>query len=71
MHDPRKPHLATMKRILRYLQGTLELGLHLFHIVPDDLVVYYDVDWAGYPDTRRSTSGYAVFLGDNPISWSS
>ncbi|XP_066323655.1 uncharacterized mitochondrial protein AtMg00810-like [Miscanthus floridulus] len=71
MHDPREPHLGAMKRILRYLQGTLDLGLHLHRTSPADLIVYTDADWAGCPDTRKSTSGYAVFLEDNLISWSS
>jgi hypothetical protein len=35
------------------------------------LIVYSDADWAGCPDTRRSTSGYCVYLGDNVVSWSS
>jgi hypothetical protein len=71
MHDPREHHLTAMKRILRYLQGSHDLGLHLFPSAPLDLTVYSDADWAGCPDTRRSTSGYAVFLGDNLVSWSS
>ncbi|GJW38690.1 ribonuclease H-like domain-containing protein [Tanacetum coccineum] len=37
----------------------------------DDLVAYSDADWAGCPTTRRSTSGYCVFLGNNLLSWSS
>ena len=71
MHDPREPHLAALKRILRYVRGTLHLGLLLRPSPATDLVVYTDADWAGCPDTRKSTSGYAVFLGDNLVSWSS
>jgi len=71
MHDPREPHLAALKRILRYLQGTLSLGLTLRPSSPAELVAYTDADWAGCPDTHRSTSGYAVFLRDNLVSWSS
>jgi len=59
MHDPREPHLAALKRILRYLQGTLSLGLTLRPSSPAELVAYTDADWADCPDTRRSTSGYA------------
>jgi hypothetical protein len=70
MHDPREPHLTTAKCILHYLQGTHDHGLLLRHASTLDHVVYTDADWAGYPDTQWSTSGYAVFLGDNLISWS-
>jgi hypothetical protein len=70
MHDPREPHLTAMKCILCYLQGTLDYGLLLRRSSSSGLVVYTDADWAGCLDTRRCTSGYAVFLGDNLISWS-
>ncbi|GJZ41061.1 ribonuclease H-like domain-containing protein [Tanacetum coccineum] len=69
MHDPRESHFAALKRILRYVQGTLELGLHLYAFATTSLVGYTDADWVGCPSTRRSTSGYCVFLGDNLLSW--
>jgi hypothetical protein len=71
MHDPREPHLAALKRLLRYLRGTVDYGLLLHRSTSSELVVYTDADWAGCSDTRRSTSGYAVFLGGNLVSWSS
>ena len=61
MHDPREPHLAALKR-------TLHLGLLLRPSSSTDLQVYTDADWAVCPDTRKSTSGYAVVLGDNLVS---
>ncbi|KAM3366771.1 hypothetical protein ACQJBY_015855 [Aegilops geniculata] len=71
MHDPRAAHLALVKRVPRYLRGTTDHGLHLHRSPSLDLVAYSNDDWAGCPDTRRSTSGYAVFLGDSLVSWSS
>ncbi|GJT13850.1 ribonuclease H-like domain-containing protein, partial [Tanacetum coccineum] len=71
MHDPREPHFAALKRILRYVRGTLDFGLQLYTSSTGSLVAYSDADWAGCPTTRRSTSGYCVFLGDNLLSWSS
>ncbi|GJU97327.1 ribonuclease H-like domain-containing protein [Tanacetum coccineum] len=71
MHDPRKPHFATLKRILRYVRGTLDYGLQLYASPTTHLTAYSDADWAGCPTIRRSTSGYCMFLGDNLLSWSS
>jgi hypothetical protein len=60
-----------MKCILRYLRGSLHFGLHLQRSTSSsELAVYMDADWEGCPETRWSTSGYVVFLGDNLVSWS-
>jgi ribonuclease HI len=59
-----------MNRILCYLQWTPNYGLLLCRSSCSDLVVYTDAYCAGCPYTRCSTSGYAVFLGDNLVSWS-
>jgi histone deacetylase 1/2 len=71
MHDPKEPHLHLLKRVLRYLKGTMTYGLHITKSSSLDITAYSDADWAGCPDTRRSTSGYCVFLGDNLVAWSS
>jgi hypothetical protein len=71
MHAPRAPHRALIKRILRFVQGTLSSGLHIGTGPVDRLSAYSDADWAGCPDSRRSTSGFYIYLGDNLVSWSS
>ncbi|GKC94345.1 ribonuclease H-like domain-containing protein [Tanacetum coccineum] len=71
MHDPREPHFSALKRILRYVCGTLTSGLQLYSSTTSSLVAYSDADWAGCPTIRRSTSGYCVFPGNNLLSWSS
>lgn len=71
MHAPRRGHLHALKRIIRYIEGTIHMGLMLNASGASNLVSYTDADWAGCPDTRRSTLGYCVYLSDNLISWSS
>jgi hypothetical protein len=70
MHDPREPHLTAMKRIMCYFQGTPDYGLLLRRSSSSDHIVYTDPDWVSCPNTHHSMSGYAVFLGDNLVSWS-
>ncbi|WVZ67439.1 hypothetical protein U9M48_016514 [Paspalum notatum var. saurae] len=71
MHAPRDTHMTMLKRILRYVKGTLHLGIQLCPVATPSITAYSDADWAGCPDTRRSTSGFCEFLGDSLISWSS
>jgi hypothetical protein len=60
-----------LKRVLWHVKGTLSTGLHIGTDNITSLTAYSDADWAGCSDSRRSTSGYCVFLGDNLVSWSS
>nr|GEZ70387.1 ribonuclease H-like domain-containing protein [Tanacetum cinerariifolium] len=62
MHDPREPHLAALKRILRNIRGTLDFGFHLYSSTTISFVGYTNTDWAGYPSTRRSISVETAWL---------
>ncbi|GJT01145.1 ribonuclease H-like domain-containing protein [Tanacetum coccineum] len=70
MHDPRDLYFTALKRILRYVRGTINHGLQLHVSSTSQLTAYTDADWAGCPVTRKSTFGYCVFLVDNLLSWS-
>ncbi|XP_058099884.1 uncharacterized mitochondrial protein AtMg00810-like [Magnolia sinica] len=62
-------HLKLVRRILRYVKGTIDIGLHFTSNTTLDLCAFSDADWVGCPTTRHSTTGYCTFLGGNLISW--
>ncbi|KAG8492704.1 hypothetical protein CXB51_010346 [Gossypium anomalum] len=68
MNAPSDSYWQAVKRVLRYLIGTIDHGLW-FSQGPLQLVSYSDADWASSVDDRRSTTGYVIFLGLNPITW--
>ncbi|GJS76499.1 retrovirus-related pol polyprotein from transposon TNT 1-94 [Tanacetum coccineum] len=68
---PTEKHLQAVKRIFRYLNRTINMGLWYSKNTDMSLTAYADADHAGCQDTRRSTSGSTQFLGDKLVSWSS
>ncbi|KAI5336535.1 hypothetical protein L3X38_015803 [Prunus dulcis] len=71
MHNPTRKHMGTAKRVLRYIQGTLDYGIEFRTGKSATLIGYCDSDWAGSEDDRRSTSSYAFTLGSGMFSWAS
>ena len=71
MHSPSQQHWTHLKRILRYLKGTIHHGLFLGKASFLSLTAFSDADWAGNLDDRTSTTGYIIFLSNNPVSWKS
>lgn len=70
IHQPSMSDFQLLKRILRYLKGTLDYGVNINAETHSTLVCYSDSDWTSCKDTRRSTGGFCTFLGSNIISWS-
>jgi len=71
MQAPQVPHYNAFMHVLRYIKGQPGLGILLHRSTDYTLQAYCNSDWAACPHTRRSVSGYVVFLGDCFISWKS
>ncbi|KAK0591893.1 hypothetical protein LWI29_009888 [Acer saccharum] len=67
--DPKESHLSSVKRIIRYVNGTSNYGIWYSFDTNASLVGFSDADWAGNCDDRKSTSGGCFFLGNNLVSW--
>ena len=78
MSNPSKEHWNGVKRLLRYIKGTINYGLKFkanesdgLNENGDELYGYSDANWAGDVDSRRSTSGYVFKVANCTVSWSS
>ena len=69
--NPGKVHWEAVKKVLRYLRGTVSLGLRYVRTGSTEAVAYCDANWASCPDTRRSTTWYVFLLSNGAVSWCS
>ena len=67
--SPKQSHLAFVKRILKYLKGTMTYGLWYSRNQNFQLTTYSDVDWENCFDERKSTNGGTFFLGNFLVAW--
>jgi hypothetical protein len=72
-YNPNEEHLTVAKRVWAYLKGYPSDGLtykrHVKGEELNDLYIMSDADWAGCPDTRKSTLGYVVMFAGALVSW--
>ena len=69
MQTPHESHWKAAKRIIRYIRGTIQFGIHYSTGGKPLLVCFTDLDWAGNPDEQKSTAGYVFSLGFGPVTW--
>jgi histone deacetylase 1/2 len=70
LHAPTTSHWTAIKRILQYVKDTINVGTTFQQSSSTRLSAFSDADWAGCLDDRRSTGGFAIFIGPNLVSWS-
>ncbi|XP_071580046.1 uncharacterized protein [Temnothorax nylanderi] len=66
---PDESHWNGIKRIFRYLKGTIDHGIVFGQFKDNNLVAYSDSDWAGDVNTRKSTTGWLCLLNGGPVAW--
>ncbi|KAL7083944.1 hypothetical protein ACP275_14G193700 [Erythranthe tilingii] len=67
--NPKECHLSAVKRIIRYVSGTIDFGIWYSMDTNTTLAGFSDADWAGDADDRKSTTGGCFYLGNNLVSW--
>ncbi|CAM8932015.1 unnamed protein product [Rhodiola kirilowii] len=67
--DPKESHLLQVKRIIKYMCGTVDFGIWYTKDTNPHLVGFCDADWVRNAEDRKSTSGGCFFLGNNLVSW--
>ncbi|XP_052114058.1 uncharacterized mitochondrial protein AtMg00810-like [Arachis duranensis] len=68
MHNPTVNHWRVLKRILRYIEGSMDQGLLFTACTDFRLFAFSNTDWGANADDRKSVTGYCVYLGTNLIA---
>ncbi|XP_050259874.1 secreted RxLR effector protein 161-like [Quercus robur] len=69
--NPKESHIIALKRIIKYVKVTADFGVWYSKDTNDVLVGYFDADWVGNADDRKSTLGGCFYVGNNLVSWMS
>jgi hypothetical protein len=67
----KESHLTAVKRIIKYVNATINYGIYFYRETNLVLAGYFDADWAGNGDDRKSTSGGCFYVGTNLVAWMS
>lgn len=71
METPRVPHYHAVLKVIKYVKGTPGQGIFFQGDSKLELIAYSDASWASCLDTRRSTTGFCIFIGSSLVSWKS
>ena len=71
MQNPSQRHFGAAKRVLRYIKGTIDMGIWYIRVENGALIGFIDSDWAGCVNDYKSTSSYVFSFGSGVFSWNS